>query len=64
MSENTNELLKCIAIDIIGLTTIWAVLNRLNTTYVTDDYNDSNVSLCTIIIGASVSTFVIIKYLR
>jgi hypothetical protein len=63
MAENINELVKSIAVDIIGLTTIWAVLNNLNNTFVTDDFNEPNVSLYTTIIGASVSTFIIVKYM-
>ena len=64
MSENINELVKSIAIDIIGLTTIWAVLNNLNTIYVRNEFDNSNVYLYTTIIGGTMSTFIILKYMR
>jgi hypothetical protein len=65
MDTNTNALIKDVAFNIIGITTIWSLLNNphlANINYINNNYVQNNLGLCKTILGLSLSGYFLAKY--
>jgi len=65
--EDTNSLIKNIAVDIIASTTIVALLNQLNTYIIIKNYNkifysQENITISSVLAVVGISSYFIRKY--